>query len=237
MLHKGCWGPMAARSLVPVISGAVSHFQPPSLVSSGFIPLKPAADILTLNGAGPEVTESQHSSPQLERLRRRDEEAFALLVREHQALVLALGQSLGLAGADLEEAVAEAFASVYLALPRFRGRSLLRTWVYRVALRTLARYRRRLRRRPSAELHEGLAAESDEAPGQRLELEDENRRLWDAVASLDPRQAAVIELHYRQGWPLEEIAQAVGSPVGTVKTHLFRGRQRLRELLEKERRT
>ena len=56
--------------------------------------------------------------------------------------------------------------------------------------------------------------------------------VWAAVAALpDGRQAAAVEFHYRRGWPIERVADVMGCPVGTVKTLLFRARQRLRAVL------
>lgn len=72
------------------------------------------------------------------------------------------------------------------------------------------------------------------SPQERAQVAEESRRVWAAVARLDERQAAAVQLHYREGWPLEEIAEALDCPVGTVKTLLFRGRERLRQLLKED---
>ena len=167
----------------------------------------------------------------LDRLRAGDPEAFARLVDEHRTLVLGLGQSMGLAGADLDDAAAEVFASVFRSLPRFEGRSQLRTWIYRIALRSLGKSRLRYGRRRAQSLPEDLPASGQPSPDERLEQEDLRQRIWDAVAELAPREAAAVELHYRREWPLEEIADALDCPVGTVKTLLFRAREQLRRRL------
>jgi RNA polymerase sigma-70 factor (ECF subfamily) len=68
-------------------------------------------------------------------------------------------------------------------------------------------------------------------------VSEESLRIWAAIARLEPREAAAIQLYYREDWPLDEIAEALGCPVNTVKTLLFRGRERLRQRLkEKEER-
>lgn len=174
---------------------------------------------------------SELESPNLDRLRQRDPDAFARLVDQHQPLVLALAQSMGLHGADLDDAAAEVFDHVYRALPTFQARAQLRTWLYRIALRTLARFRHRLHRRSTNPLPPDLRDPAQPPPAQRLENAELHQRIWAAVASLDPRQAAAVELHYRQNWPLEQIADALECPVGTVKTLLFRARQSLRQTL------
>ncbi|HEX2972534.1 MAG TPA: RNA polymerase sigma factor, partial [Tepidisphaeraceae bacterium] len=170
-------------------------------------------------------------SPSLDRLLRRDPDAFAWLVDEHQALVLMLGQSMGLFGMDLEDAAAETFSNVYRALPKFEARSSLRSWIYRIALRTFAHFRRRRRRQATVALPEELHDRGQVSPDQHLAEVETNERIWALVARLDAREAAAVELHYRQGWSLDEIADTLECPVGTVKTLLFRGRQRLREAI------
>jgi len=55
-----------------------------------------------------------------------------------------------------------------------------------------------------------------------------------AVESLDERSATVVELYYRREWPLEKIAEVMDCPIGTVKTLLYRARERLRSILSKQ---
>ena len=59
---------------------------------------------------------------------------------------MGLGQSLGLSGADLDDAAAEAFAAVYRALPTFKGDAAVGTWVYRIAYRVIVKARTKRRR-------------------------------------------------------------------------------------------
>src|SRR5207253_1721408 len=89
--------------------------------------------------------------PDVGRLRRQEAGAFEQLVRQHQSVVAGLAQSLGLRGADLDDAAAEVFAQVYRSLPSFQARSALGTWVYQIAVRTLRRCRARSNRRERAE--------------------------------------------------------------------------------------
>lgn len=178
------------------------------------------------------VDEPEVDSLTLARLRRGDSSAFTQLVNEHQQLVLALGQSMGITGADLDDAAAETFANVYLALPGFEGRSQLRTWVYRIALRTLFKCRQRRAAVTNQNLPEEQGDYRQHEPAKRMESAELREKLWLEVARLDGRTAAAIELHYRQGWPLPRIAEVMECPLGTVKTLLHRGRQQLRAALK-----
>ncbi len=167
----------------------------------------------------------------VDRLRAQDPAAFAALVAEHQRAVMGLGQSLGLSGADLDDAAAEAFAAVYRALPTFKGDAAVGTWVYRIAYRVIVKARAKRRRNRTDTLAVDPAATGGD-PADLAADADAAATVWAAVAALpDARQAAAVEFYYRRGWPIERVADVMGCPVGTVKTLLFRARQRLRAVL------
>ena len=170
----------------------------------------------------------------IEPLRRRDPVAFAALVDRHQAVVLGLCQSMGLRGADIDDAAAEVFASVFRALPGFQARSAVGTWVYRIACRTIAKVRARNRRSAGAELPVEQLDANQPSPLENSETAEMHGRLWDAVAELDEREAMAIEMYYRRDWPVEQISDALQCPQGTVKTLLFRAREKLRGKLTRQ---
>lgn len=181
------------------------------------------------------MSDAASASPDanLRRLQRRDAAAFAELVEEWQPAILGWCQSLGLRGADIDAAAAEVFWQVYQSLPSFDGRSKLGTWIHRIAWRTIGRVRQQSRARAPVDLADEPAANHAE-PGGALEQLEQQERLWRAVARLEPRQAAAVDLYYRQQMPLEEVAAALECPVGTVKTLLFRARERLKPVLQRE---
>jgi RNA polymerase sigma-70 factor (ECF subfamily) len=81
------------------------------------------------------------------------------------------------------------------------------------------------------EAAEEIADQSATSPAAAMEEAERNQQLWAAVEKLDPKQAMAVELYYRRDWPLEKVAEALGCPVGTVKTMLFRAREQLRQTL------
>jgi RNA polymerase sigma-70 factor (ECF subfamily) len=166
-------------------------------------------------------------------LRRQDPAAFTRLVERCQGLVMGLCQSLGMHGTDRDDAAAEAFAAVYSALPGFDGRSAPTTWVYCIAWRTIARFRKK---RSATAAVESAADRPDHNPGPRATAEaaETRQRVWSAVANLEPRQAAAVEMFYRRDLSVEEIAAILQCPTGTVKTLLFRAREQLRRTLASE---
>lgn len=182
--------------------------------------------------AGPKAISLDEST--LAALRRQDAGAFSQLVESHQRIVLGLGQSMGLRGADLDDAAAEAFAAVYRALPKFEARSAISTWVYQIACRTFWRLRQKRDANPTAVLDQDLADARHVSPLDQAAASEEQAAIWSAVAALEPRQAMAVELHYRRGFAVEEIAVVMECPEGTIKTMLFRARERLRHRLAKK---
>jgi len=166
--------------------------------------------------------------------RGQDFDRFAALVAEHQPVVLGLCRSMGLRGADIDEASCDVFANVYRSLHAFEGRARLETWIYRIACRTILKRRAR---RPSLQLSDQLHRQVDASsppPDATAEAAELRERIWDAVARLERRQALAVEMHYRRDWPLAQIAEVLEIPVGTVKTLLFRARAELRKVLDRE---
>ncbi|HUO10642.1 MAG TPA: sigma-70 family RNA polymerase sigma factor [Phycisphaerae bacterium] len=177
------------------------------------------------------MTSTPEQPLDLHRLRQQDEREFAAFVAAHQHLVAGLGQAMGLSGADCDDLAAETFAMAYRALPNFRGESELSTWLYRIAYRTAIKIRRRYPATP--EFPDREFANADEpGPAQVTESAETNEMIWKAVARLDPDQAIAIELFYRRGLAVDEVAKMMEKPSGTVKTLLFRGRERLKMLLK-----
>ena len=167
------------------------------------------------------MADSRNDREYLELLRRQDSKAFEELVRDHQQIVAGLAQASGLRSAELDDAAAESFASVWKALPRFEGRSSLGTWVYRIACRTIARRRTQLAgRNPAADPRD--PEDAGKGPAERTEEAERDQIIWAAVARLEPRQAMAVELYYRRGWAVEQVAEVIGCPIATAKTLLFR---------------
>lgn len=117
-----------------------------------------------------------------------------------------------------EEAVAEAFAR---ALAHASGIRDPLAWIYRTAFRLAADELRRERRRP-----ELVADAFSDAP--------EVSEVIGALRMLSPNQRAAVVLRYVADLPVEDVARRMGIAQPTVRVHLHRGRNRLRELLGAE---
>jgi len=111
-------------------------------------------------------------------------------------------------------------------------------WLLTIARRLSINHADKARRRrpePGVELTQ-LRDQEGDAPASRIERDETQRLSKDlinqAMAKLSEPQRAAIAMHYQQGLALDEISGLLDMPVGTVKSHLHRGRQKMKELLE-----
>jgi RNA polymerase sigma-70 factor (ECF subfamily) len=130
-------------------------------------------------------------------------------------------------GADLEDAAQEAMVAVFGSLARYRGEAHLGTWVDRITVRAALRVIGR-RRRAAAPLDE---ASEVAAPGIALDEEltrlDAGRRLYAALAKLDPRMRVAFVLHVVEERSTAEIAGLMGATRVATKTRIWRARREL----------
>lgn len=149
----------------------------------------------------------------------------AYLESDGPRLVAALAVACG-DRALAEEAVFDALARAWEADRAGTTIETLPAWVRTVAVRSLAKHRRRLGRQRRAVARLGVVSNPDpvgSVPGS-VDLET-------AVAALSPRQRQVVALHYRLDLPVDDVATALGVSTGTVKTQLHRARTQLQARL------
>ena len=181
-------------------------------------------------------------------------EAFAILVREHERAVFRTLTRLVGPGAHVEDLAQDVFLRLYRALPEFRGESALSTYLYRITVNVAQdEWKRRRRERghlaslhgrddgdAEPELLENVAAgdfagEHTRTPEQRLQTAQFEAAVDEALLALPERERTVLVLYHQEEMSYEGVAAALGLPVNTVRTHLHRGRARLRELLRRRR--
>ncbi len=161
-------------------------------------------------------------------LTRDDRHAFAEIVRRHQSLVRTLLRRLTCGDAALADDLAqESFLRAYRGLARYRGEAKLSSWLYRVAYNVFLAHRARARPEPPLPPQlEAVAA--TEAGADRALLQHDLER---AMAALSPPERAALTLAYRDGASHAEVASILGCPLGTAKTHILRGKEKLERLL------
>jgi RNA polymerase sigma-70 factor (ECF subfamily) len=191
----------------------------------------------------------------LERLRARDESAFAELVREWSPAMLRLARTHVSSQAVAEEVVQEAWLGVLQGIDRFEGRSSLKTWVFRILVnRAITKGVREARSVPFAALAADEAAADEPAVDADRFTQDgawaSPPRRWDespelalrsqetlavaraAIEQLPPMQRLVITMRDLEGFGAEETRNALEISETNQRVLLHRARAKLRAALE-----
>lgn len=171
--------------------------------------------------------------------------AFELLMRRHNRRLYRLARSMLRNDADAEDALQEAYLSAYQAMGEFRGEAALATWLSRVvANQCLGRLRRQARRdnivpmvalggTEEQEAH-AMPADTHETPERALVRSELRAVLERKLDELPEAFRTVFMLRSVEELSVEETAQILDLPEGTVRTRHFRARSLLRESLAQD---
>jgi RNA polymerase sigma-70 factor, ECF subfamily len=159
-----------------------------------------------------------------------DEGAFVTLMQRHERRVYNLAYRMLGGPEDARDATQDAFLSCFRHLPTFRGESAFSTWLHRIAVN--ACYDLLRRRKPAASLEGDLV--EPPATGDHADRAAASADVQRALLQVPPEFRVVLILHELQDLPLEEIANALEIPLGTVKSRLHRGRVALGRALQGE---
>jgi len=164
--------------------------------------------------------------------------AFERLVREYQGLCWHIIQRMVRHPEDTRELCQETFLRVHQCLHQFRHQSALKSWIGQVAYSVAKRHLERLRI-PLADVpDDGDGASLLEQIGDGFDLESAcadaqaESVLHAAIETLPPLQRTLLTLYHLDELSIPEIATITGLAEGTIKSHLFRTRKQLRDLLE-----
>lgn len=178
----------------------------------------------------------------VERCRRGDTEAFAVLVRRHQKKMLNVSYRMIGDYDEACDAVQEAFLSAYRAIGTFRGDARFSTWLCGIVLN---HSRSHLKRKAARSRHVagslddsveskdgGFAYEpcsQAESIVDQIEKRELEVKVQECIGLLDGEQREVLVLRDIQGFSYEEIGGLLKLPEGTVKSRLFRARNALKD--------
>ena len=149
-----------------------------------------------------------------------DRAAFGELVRRHGSAVRALLRRMGADDHLADDLAQDAFMAAFEQITDFRGDGTFQAWVKRIAARAyVKRWRRSAREQLMAEVPEREQAPADMSTAIDLDV---------ALASLTPAERMCVSLCYGAGLSHSEAAIALNAPLGTVKSHVKRGVDKLR---------
>jgi RNA polymerase sigma factor (sigma-70 family) len=158
------------------------------------------------------------------------------IVEAHQKRVFRLLASLVGRTNDLQDLAQEVFLRLFRALPLFRGEAQLSTYIYRIVL-NVAQDEWGRRRRPQSSIvsiDENAFAIADQASS--VEHEIARRQVLELVdkclQNLSQPERAVFVLYHQEERNYQEIATILRIPIGTVRTHLHRARQKLKAMIQ-----
>jgi RNA polymerase sigma-70 factor (ECF subfamily) len=153
-----------------------------------------------------------------------DAAAFGLLVREHQSALRGYLRRLTRGNHALADDLAqETFLEAHRKIAQFQGHGSFNGWLYAIAWSRFLMETRKRKLEPLDEMDERIAPECD--PGLKLDLEK-------AMAMLRPPERSALTLCFALGMPHEEAAEVMKVPLGTLKSHVARGREKLKTLLK-----
>ena len=164
----------------------------------------------------------------LDAARRGQDWALEQFFQCYQPAVYALCHRLLGRAEDAEDATQAAFVRAFVALPKFRGNSQVKTWLYRIAVNEALGL---LRKRGDApvELDETFPASS---PGQEYDNVQEHLAVQRALWALKPEHRAILTLRFWEELSYEEIALVLNARLPTVKMRLARAREQFQKCYE-----
>jgi RNA polymerase sigma factor (sigma-70 family) len=167
---------------------------------------------------------------------------FEQIVRDHQTMVFSTLIRLTGSREQVDDLAQEVFLRLYRALPSFRGEALLSTYLYRIIANVAQDEWKRRRRddRPLLSFSDRADDWEDrlQHPGPDAEQQFAERQFQYSVErqlqQLSPIERTILVLYHQEERSYEQIAQSLKLPIGTVRTHLHRGRKKLREGIQRQ---
>lgn len=162
-----------------------------------------------------------------------NQDAFALLVQRHQRRVFNLVYRMLQQYEEANEVTQETFLAAWQGLPSFRGDARFSTWLHRIAYNcALKQIEQRNRDTALQVAMQAEVIDTDERVGAELEIHDRQALVREHISTLPAKYRVVLVLRHLQEMTYEEMAEILTMPIGTIKTHLFRARNLLKERLE-----
>ena len=189
--------------------------------------------VLAADGASAEASTARDAERQvIEACQRGEREAFDQLVVRYQRDIYRLCYRYLNNHEDANDVTQEVFLKAWRGIGRFRGKSAFSTWLYRIGVNACLNVR--AARRPGAQDLTETLPDPGMGAAQRVEKAQRAAQVREAVSRLPEKQRATLILKIYHELTHQEVAQVLGSTVGTVKANLFHALGNLRKLVAAE---
>ena len=199
--------------------------------------------LLSMPGLGKSLSRTDSSPVELDdqqlvtASKRGDQDAFAQLVQRYQRRIFNLVYRMLQQYEEASEITQETFLAAWQGLPSFRGDARFATWLYRIAyncaLKQLETRKRDWALQAALQAEQALEGE-DTYKRADAQIDEHERQAFvqEHLSRLPAKYRAVLILRHLQDMTYEEMAEILTMPVGTIKTHLFRARNLLKQRLQ-----
>jgi len=165
-----------------------------------------------------------------------DGAAFSELMTMHEKRMYAVALRMCANREDAQDCLQDAMLRVYRSIGGFKGQSSFSTWVYRITMNTCLDELRRRKTRNASSLDTMLEGgwsptDGENGPEKQAVASEQRRVLNSAIADLPEDMRSAIVLRDVQGFSYEEIAEMLEVNIGTIKSRISRGREKLRQIL------
>ncbi len=166
---------------------------------------------------------------------KRDSEAFRQIYMEFRDFVWNISITVTSNKTHAEDIASEVFLKLFKNIKKFKFKSSFRSWLYRITINTALNYIDKEKRRQTKHLNEDYKDKEHRMPDPENEIYEKtltNRLL----GKLDAKQRLLLVLREIEGLSYSDISQMLLMNIGTVKTNIYRARDKLREIYKEERR-
>lgn len=178
----------------------------------------------------------------IKNLKAKNEEAFKILVEKHKDLVystiIPIIQNID----DADDLTQEVFIQIYKSVKKFKEKSSLSTWIYKISLSKAYEYLRYKKRKKRFSILVNIFREDNSLidipdfhhPGIELEQKENAKILFDAIEKLPENQKKAYILKNIQGLSYKKISDIMDKSIASIESMLFRAKNNLKNIIEKK---
>lgn len=169
----------------------------------------------------------------LDRIAAGDEQAFAAMYRQHVGRVHRIALRMTGSAADADDLTQRVFEKAWTALPDFKARARISTWLYRVTVNASLDLLRARKRRPLSDAQSLDSVDPKRGPESLVASAQTAALVERAILRLPEKYRVVVILRDIEGRPYKEIRSILRLPITTLKMRAVRGREQLSRIIER----